>query len=60
MDTLYAMERDSPLMMPTDHSRDVVEQFKKERRSTRLREATYAAIKRLILSGVLTKETPLA
>lgn len=46
--------------MQTEYYRNVVEQFKQDRRSTRLREATYAAIKRLILSGMLTRETPLA
>lgn len=38
----------------------VIEQFKKDRRSARLREATYSAIKSLILSGVFKQETPLA
>lgn len=38
----------------------VVEQFHKDRRSTRLREATYTAIKHLILGGLLVQDSPLA
>ncbi|NJO83283.1 MAG: GntR family transcriptional regulator, partial [Blastochloris sp.] len=37
----------------------VVEQFKKDRRNSRLREATYEAIKQLILRGVLQPDMPL-
>jgi DNA-binding GntR family transcriptional regulator len=47
-------------MLNSLHYSKVVEQFKKDRRGTRLREATYTAVKRLILSGVLVRDTPLA
>ena len=48
------------MIIESSHYSHVVEQFRKDRRSTRLREATYDAIKQLILRGVLQADTALA
>ena len=48
------------MIIQSIHYNQVVEQFKKDRRSTRLREATYHAIKQLILRGVIETGSPLA
>lgn len=48
------------MIIQSIHYDQVVEQFRKDRRNTRLREATYHAIKQLILRGVIETDEPLA
>ncbi|MBZ0287651.1 MAG: GntR family transcriptional regulator, partial [Anaerolineae bacterium] len=48
------------VFLESAHYERVVAQFNQDRRTTRLREATYRAIKRLILRGIVDPYVPLA